>query len=87
MHVSNDLPNSDNKFFIFFGFADFAVQKNFCDYAYYAKQHDLFARLDFVFWSFETEDGSMQSTLVSISDHSLLQVFVEPSNLYQRGPS
>ena len=37
--------------------------------------------------NFQTEYDSMQSTQISISDHLLLQVFVKPSNLYQRGPS
>ena len=51
------------------------------------KQHKIFARLDYVFMTYETEYDSLQSTQVSISDHLLLHVFVKPSNLYQRGPN
>ena len=36
---------------------------------------------------FETEYDSMQSTQISISDHFLLQTFVRPFFLYQRGLS
>ena len=67
-----------------FGFVDFALKNDFCDYIQYHKQHKTFARLDFVFMNFETEFDSMQSTQISISDHLLLPVFVKPSNLYQR---
>ena len=70
-----------------FGFVDFALKNDFCDYTYYDKQHKSFARIDYVFINFETGYDSMQSTQISISDHLLLHVFVKPSNLYQRGPS
>ena len=83
MHVSNDLPNSKNKFLTVL-VGDFALKN---DYTHYDKQHKTFARIDYVFMKFETEYDSMQSTQISISDHLLLHVFVKPSNLYQRGPS
>ena len=70
-----------------FGFVDFALEKDFCDYTHYDKQDKTFARIDYVFMNFETEYDSMQSTQISISDHLLLHVLVRPSNLYQRGPS
>ena len=70
-----------------FGFVDFALKNDFCDYTHYDKQHKTFARIDYVFLKFETEYDSMQSIQISISDHLLLHVFVKPSNLYQRGPS
>ena len=70
-----------------FGFVDFALKNDFCDYTNYDKQHKTFARIDYVFMKFETEYDSMQSTQISISDHLVLHVFVKPSNLYQRGPS
>ena len=70
-----------------FGFVDFALKNDFCDYTHYDKQHKTFARIDYVFIKFETEYDSMQSIQISISDHLLLHVFVKPSNLYQRGPS
>ena len=70
-----------------FGFVDFALKNDFCDYTHYDKQHKIFARIDYVFMKFETEYDSMQSTQVSISDNLLFYVFVKPSNLYQRGPS
>ena len=70
-----------------FGFVDFALKNDFCDYTHYDKQHKTFARIDYVFIKFLTEYDSMQSIQISISDHLLLHVFVKPSNLYQRGPS
>ena len=70
-----------------FGFVDFALKNDFCDYTHYDKQNKNFARIDYVFIKFETEYDSMQSIQISISDHLLLHVFVKPSNLYQRGPS
>ena len=70
-----------------FGFVDFALKNDFCDFTHYDKQFKTFARIDYVFMKFETEYYSMQSTQKSITDHLLLHVFVKPSNLYQRGPS
>ena len=70
-----------------FGFVDFALKNEFCDYIHYDKQLKTFARIDYIFIKFETEYDSMQSIQISISDHLLLHVFVKPSNLYQRGPS
>ena len=71
----------------YFGFVDFALKNDFCDYTHYDKQHKTFARIAYVFMKFETEYDSMQSTQISNSDHLLLHVFVKSSNLYQRGPS
>ena len=45
-----------------FGFVDFALKNEFCDYTNYDKQHKTFARIDYVFMKFETEYDSMQST-------------------------
>ena len=70
-----------------FGFVDFALKNDFCDYIHNDKQHKTFARIDYVFMNFETEYDSMQSTQISISDHLLLHLFDKPSNLYQCGPS
>ena len=71
----------------YFGFVDFALKNDFCDYTHYDKQHKTFARIDCVFIKLETEYDSMQSTQISNSDHLLLLVFVKPFNLYQGGPS
>ena len=86
MHVSNDLPNSKNKFLTVL-VVDFALKNDFCDYTHYDKQHKTFARIDYVFMKFETEYDYTQSIQISISDHLLLHVFVKPSNLYHCGPS
>ena len=32
-----------------FGFVDFALKNDFCDYTHYDKQHETFARIDCVF--------------------------------------
>ena len=84
MHVSNYFKE---QILDCFGFVDFALKNDFCDYTHYDKQHKTFARLDYVFMNFETKYDSMQSTQISISDHLLISVFVKPSNLYQRGHS
>ena len=70
-----------------FGFVDFALKNDFCDYTHYDKQHKTFARMDYVFLNFETDYDSRQRTQISISDHLLLHVFAKPSNLYQRDPN
>ena len=70
-----------------FGFVDFALKNDFCDYTKYDKQHKTLALIDYVFMKFETDNDSRISTQISLSDHLLLHVFVKPSNLYQRGPS
>ena len=70
-----------------FGFVDFSLENDFCDYTHYDKQPKTFARLDYVFMNFETEYDSMKSTQISLSDHLLSRVFVKPSNWYQCEPS
>ena len=67
MHISNDLPNSKNKFLVVF-FVDFVLKKYFRDYTHYDKQHKTFALVDYVFMIFGRDHGSMQSTQISISD-------------------
>ena len=38
-----------------FGFVDFALKNDFCDYTHYDKKHKTFASIDYVFMKFETE--------------------------------
>ena len=59
-----------------FGFVDFALKHDFCDYTHYEKQHKIFASIDYVFIKFETEYDSMQSIQIYFSDHLLLHIFV-----------